>query len=91
MAQIDVNSRLAAHQHDIPLSVEAAATLGMAGAKWVTLPSRPVMTQCLKSNVKLLEYTGDIVKWKMNISAWLTNYTNRSEPGYINSKYNNVN
>tara|TARA_R100000808_G_scaffold367_1_gene2042 strand:- start:10862 stop:11890 length:1029 start_codon:yes stop_codon:yes gene_type:complete len=91
LSQIEFNAKLMSHQHDIPLSVEAAATLGMAGAKFITLPSRPVLHGGMSAQKKLMGYVSDLTKWKMNINGWLANYTSRAEPGYINSKFNNVN
>lgn len=89
--QMDFNLKLMSHQHDIPLSVEAAATLGMAGAKMITLPSRPVLKGGAKAQIELLKTIDKVVKWKMNINGWLKNYTSHDKPGYINSKFNNAN
>ena len=71
--------------------------------KWLQIEKEHVVTLYYNKEISHYEYDqivknlpkeineDHITKWKMNINGWLKNYTNRDKPGYINSKFNNVN
>jgi hypothetical protein len=79
--QMKLNYKLMNHTHKVPIG----------SGFLIAIPSIPLSSGCAQAQKDLINTIEKITKWKMNINVWLKNYTSRDKPGYINSKFNNVN
>ena len=79
--QMDLNYKLMDHTHQVPFGA----------GNLIAIPSLPLASSAVDAQSNLLRTVEKITKWKMNINGWLKNCTSRDKPGYILSKFNNVN